>query len=62
MKKIRVGDEVKLRSDLIVGNTYGGISLLPDMKVWFNKHEPRWSLLGLKMTKIVVLSFILLKC
>lgn len=38
-EKIRVGDEVKLRSDLIVGNVYGGISLLPGMKAWFNKRE-----------------------
>lgn len=38
-EKIRVGDEVKLRSDLIVGNMYGGISLLPGMKAWFDNHK-----------------------
>lgn len=39
MKKIRVGDEVKLKSDLIIGNYYGGISLLPGMKAWFDNHK-----------------------
>lgn len=39
MKKIRVGDEVKLKSDLIVGKRYGGICLLPGMKAWFDKHK-----------------------
>ena len=39
MEKIRVGDEVKLKSDLIVGNHYGGICLLSGMKAWFDKHK-----------------------
>ena len=39
MEKIRVGDEIKLKSDLIVGNYYGGICLLSGMKAWFDKHK-----------------------
>ena len=38
-KKIIVGDEVKLKRDLIIGNYYGGICLLPGMKAWFDKHK-----------------------
>ena len=39
MKKIRVGDEVRLKKGLEVGKCYDGITFLPGMKAWFGKHK-----------------------
>lgn len=39
MEKFKIGDKVKLKDDLIVGNCYGGILLYPYMKQWFDEHK-----------------------
>lgn len=36
---IRVGDVVRLKKGLEVGKRYDGITLLPGMKSWFDKHK-----------------------
>lgn len=35
--KYKIGDKVKLRNDLKVGNNYGGIDFLSGMKDWLNQ-------------------------
>ena len=39
MENFKIGDKVKLKDDLIVGNRYGGARLYPGMKQWFDERN-----------------------
>lgn len=39
METFKIGDKVKLKDGLIIGNRYGGTLLYRDMKQWFDGHK-----------------------